>query len=86
MNELLYFIGGKVGLGKDESDYKSEIYCFNFDKMEFIMTDIYFTGNIDFIENLFHHCSDETAGNFMDSDGGVLATLPLMALKQIQHQ
>ena len=29
MNELLYFIGGKVGLGKDESDYKSEIYLFN---------------------------------------------------------
>ena len=86
MNGVLYFIGGKVGLGKEESDYKNEIYSYDFNKNEFIMTDIYFSGNLVFIENLFHHCSDDTAGNFIDSDGGVLATMPLITLQQLQEQ
>ena len=84
LNGMLYFIGGKIGLGNESSDYKSEIYCFNFDKLEFILTDIYFTGNLVFIENKFHHCSDDIAGNFVDNEGGVLATMPLDALQQMQ--
>jgi N-acetylneuraminic acid mutarotase len=36
-NNKLYFIGGKVGLGDDDSDYKSEIYSFKYENNETVL-------------------------------------------------
>ena len=33
-NNKLYYIRGKVGLGDDDSDYKSEIYSFKYENNE----------------------------------------------------
>ena len=82
-NNKLYFIGGKVGLGDDDSDYKSEIYSFKYENNEISNTEICFKGNLIFIENLFHHVSEENVGNFMNVDNGVLATMPMASLLQI---
>ena len=80
VNGELFFIGGKFGHGNEESDYKSEIYCFKFDRMEFILMEIYYKGSLIFIENQFHHCSKDTVGNFIDIDDGLLATMPVSSL------
>ena len=58
-NGKLYFIGGKIGLGNDESDYKNEIYTFSFNEMMFSSTNISFTGQLNFIENQFLFCNEE---------------------------
>jgi len=76
-NGKLYFIGGKIGLGNDESDYKNEIYTFSFNEMMFSSTNISFTGQLNFIENQFLFCNEENIGNFIDSDGGNLATISI---------
>ena len=74
-NGKLFFIGGKIGQGEDENDYKSEIYSFNFNDMKFVSTDIFFTGKLNFIENEFFHCNEENIGNFIDLNNGCLATI-----------
>ena len=78
----LFFLGGKLGLGDDQSDFKSEIYRFKFDTNEFLNTDICYNGKINFIENEFHHISDDNVGNFISVDNGVLATMPVSSLLQ----
>ena len=83
-NDKLYFIGGKYGLGDEDSDYKGDIYCFKFDRMEFILMEIYYQGNLHFIENQFHHCSTDTIGNFVDMNDGLLATMPVSALEKTE--
>ena len=85
VNDDLYFIGGKNGLGNDSSDYKSEIYCYHFDKNEFLNTDICYKGNLVFVENKFHHVSEENVGNFIDVDNGVLATMPISSIMQVNN-
>ena len=81
----LYFIGGKNGLGNGDTDYKSEIYCYHFDKNEFLNTDICYKGNLVFVENKFHHVSEENVGNFIDVDNGVLATMPISSIMQVNN-
>ena len=76
----LYFIGGKVGRGYAEFDYKNEIYIFNFDKMVFSSANISFAGQLNFIENEFHYCNNENIGNFTDLNDGCLATISLSSL------
>ena len=76
----LYFVGGKIGQGDDEDDYKSEIYKFDFDKMEFSTTNVYFSGQLNFIENKFHKCNNENIGNFIDLNEGCLATIAISQL------
>ena len=76
----LYFIGGKVGRGDTEFDYKNEIYTFNFDKMVFFSANISFAGQLNFIENEFHYCNNENIGNFTDLNDGCLATISLSSL------
>jgi len=78
----LFFLGGKLGLGDEQSDFKSEIYRFKFDTNEFLNTDICYNGKINFIENEFHHISDDNVGNFISVDNGVLATMPVSSLLQ----
>ena len=73
----LYFVGGKIGLGDDEDDYKGEIYRFDFDKMEFSASNVYFSGQLNFIENKFHRCNNENIGNFIDLNEGCLATIAI---------
>ena len=82
VKENLFFIGGKIGFGNEDSDYKTEIYCFKFDNNEMINTDISYTGHLLFIENLFHKISNETVGNFVNVDNGVLATMPIASILQ----
>ena len=78
----LFFLGGKIGVGDDQNDFKSEIYRFKFDTNEFLNTDICYNGKINFIENEFHHISDDNVGNFISVDNGVLATMPVSSLLQ----
>ena len=77
----LFFLGGKIGLGKEERDFKSEIYRFKFDNNEFFNTDLCYNGAISFIENEFHHISEENIGNFINIDNGILATMAVSSLK-----
>ena len=81
-NGILYFIGGKVGFGNDENNYTNEIFKFNFDKMQFSPTNVSFPGELNFIENQFHHCNGENIGNFVESNGGCLASVPLLSVIQ----
>ena len=87
VKDNLFFIGGKVGFGNNESDYKTEIYCFKFDTNELINTEISYTGQLLFIENLFHKISNETVGNFVSIDNnGVLATMPISSMLQVTDE
>ena len=79
-NGKLYFVGGKIGKGNDEDDYKSEIYCYDFDKMMFSATSVYYSGQLNFIENKFHRCNNENIGNFIDLNEGCLATISISSL------
>ena len=79
-NNEIYFIGGKLGHGNDESDYKNDVYIFSFDGMEFNSYENSLTGQLNFIENEFHHCGSESIGNFIDYDGGCLASIGLTNL------
>ena len=79
-NEKLYFVGGKTGKGNDDNDYKSEIYSFDFDRMAFSATNVYYTGQLNFIENKFHQCNNENIGNFIDLNEGCLATISISSL------
>jgi hypothetical protein len=76
----LFFIAGKHGLGNDETDYKSEIYRFKFDKNEFLNSELCYNGKITFIENEFHHISEFIISNFINVDDGILATLHVAIL------
>ena len=80
LNEKLYFVGGKVGQGNIESDYKNEIYSFNFDTMKFASTEVYFSGQLNFIESKFHYFNKDTIGNFIDLHDGLLATISISSL------
>ena len=80
LDGILYFVGGKIGQGNDDSDYKDEIYSFDFYKMEFLATSIGFSGQLDFIESQFHHCNEETIGNFIEVNDGCLATISVSSL------
>ena len=79
-NRKLYFVGGKIGKGNDETDYKSQICHFDFDSMAFYVDNIHYTGKFNFIENKFHQCNSENIGNFIDSNGGCLATISISSL------
>jgi hypothetical protein len=77
-NNEMYFIGGKIGLNDDVNDYKNEIFSFNFDKLEFNGTENNYNGQLNFIENKFHQCDEQTYGNFVDlKDDGCLATITI---------
>ena len=69
-----------MGQGNDESDYKVEIYSFDFDTMKFSSTDVYFSGQLNFIESKFHYCNSETIGNFIELNEGCLATIAISSL------
>ena len=77
---ILYFVGGKIGQGNEEDDYKGEIYKFDFDKMEFSSTSIFYSGELNFIENEFHRCNNENIGNFIELNEGCLATIAISQL------
>ena len=79
-NGKLFFIGGKMGHGKEDPDFKSEIYSFDFDKMQFSASDIYYNGQLNFIENEFHNCNNDNIGNFIEANEGCLATIAISAL------
>jgi len=76
----LFFIGGKIGLGNNENDYKSEIYNFSFKNMKFNNCEICFSEKLNFIENQFHHCNDDSVGNFICLNDGCLATISISSL------
>ena len=82
LNGNLFFIGGKFGKGNDDDDYKTEIYCFNFNKMQFSATDVYYSGQLSFIETQFHICNESNIGNFIDSNEGTLATIAISSLNE----
>ena len=77
VNREVYFLGGKVGFGNDKSDFKSEIYRFLFDSNQFLNSESYYNGLIEFVESEFHPISEENVGNFVLTDNGTLATLPI---------
>jgi hypothetical protein len=79
-NGKLYFIGGKVGKGLEEDDYKAEICRYDFDNVRFVSTEICYNGYLNFIENRFHHCNEDTIGNFIELNDGCLATIGVSAL------
>ena len=83
VKDKLFFIGGKYGHGNEEKDYKSKIYCYDFNKMEFIYMEIFYEGHLAFMESQFHHCSSLTIGNMIDIKDGLLATLPVSALSNM---
>jgi len=74
-NGELFFIGGKEGLGNNESDFKKDIYSFNFDGMILNPIEMCYGGPLSFIETEFHKCNEENIGNFIDLNGGSLATI-----------
>ena len=76
----LFFIGGKIGLGSNENDYKSEIYNFSFKNMKFNNCEICFSEKLNFIENQFHYCNDDSVGNFICLNDGCLATISISSL------
>ena len=78
--DILFFIGGKIGLEDNEKDYKSEIYNFSFDKMKFNNCEICFNEKLNFIENEFHYCNDDSVGNFICLNNGCLATINISSL------
>ena len=78
----IFFLGGKLGLGNEDSDFKTEIYRFKFDTNEFLNSELVYNGKITFIENEFHHISQDNVGNFINADNGTLATMPISSLLQ----
>ena len=78
--DALYFIGGKIGFGEDEEDYKNEFHKFSFNNMKFYDINVYFNGTLNFIENQLYFFNDSTFGNFIDLNDGCLATLELSSL------
>ena len=74
-NGELFFVGGKEGLGNNESDFKKDIYSFNFDGMILNPIEMCYGGPLSFIETEFHKCNEENIGNFIDLNGGSLATI-----------
>ena len=76
-NGELFFIGGKTGLGNGDIDFKKDIYVFNFDGMVFNPLEICYGGQLNFIETEFHKCNEENIGNFIDLNGGSLATIAI---------
>ena len=76
-NGELFFIGGKTGLGNNEIDYKKDIYIFNFDGMILNALEMCYGGPLSFIETEFHKCNEENIGNFIDLNGGSLATIAI---------
>jgi galactitol-specific phosphotransferase system IIB component len=76
-NGELFFIGGKMGLGNNESDFKKDIYVFNFDGMILNPLEMCYGGQLSFIETEFHKCNEENIGNFIDLNGGSLATIAI---------
>ena len=79
-NDNLYFIGGKIGKGNDESDYKSDIYCYDFNNLVFSAKNIFYNGYLVFIENSFHRCDNENIGNFIDLNEGCFTTISISSL------
>ena len=77
-----YFIGGKFCHRNDKYEYKTEIYNFSFNKMGFNNSRICFDGKLNFIENKFHLCSDDTFGNFICLNNGCLATISISLLSK----
>ena len=77
-NNEINFIGGKIGLDDDDKDYKNDIFSFNFETMEFNETGNSYAGQLNFIENKFHQCDEQTYGNFVDlKDDACLATITI---------
>ena len=76
-NGELFFIGGKMGLGNNENDFKKDIYVFNFDGMILSPLEMCYGGQLSFIETEFHKCNEENIGNFIDLNGGSLATIAI---------
>ena len=74
-NGELFFIGGKLGLGNNENDFKKDIYTFNFDGMILKPLEMCYGGPLSFVETEFHKCNEENIGNFIDLNGGSLATI-----------
>lgn len=74
-NGELFFIGGKLGLGNNENDFKKDIYTFNFDGMILNPLEMCYGGPLSFVETEFHKCNEENIGNFIDLNGGSLATI-----------
>lgn len=72
--DKLFFIGGKIGFEDNEKDYKREIYNFSFDKMKFNNCEICLSTKLNFIENHFHYCNDDSVGNFICLNNGWLVT------------
>ena len=85
-NGKLYFIGGKVGKGLEEEDYKAEICRYDFDNVRFVSTEICYNGYLNFIENRFHRCNEDTIGNFIELNDGCLATIGVSALLKSEEE
>ena len=66
-----------MGLGNNESDFKKDIYVFNFDGMILNPLEMCYGGQLSFIETEFHKCNEENIGNFIDLNGGSLATIAI---------
>ena len=76
----IIFVAGKIGLGNSDSDFRKEIFRFNFDNMEIAALDCYYPGNICFIESEFKHMENDNIGNFTNLNNGCLATLGISFL------
>lgn len=79
-NDELFFVGGKLGKGNEDFDYKYEIYHFNFDKKVLTSTNFSNVGQLNFIENQLHYFNSDSIGNFVDFNDGSLASINISSL------
>ena len=78
----LFFIGGKLEKGKNESDYKHKIYSYQPEINTFEDTNILFPGNANFIESQLFNFQEGNIGHMteVDENDAILVTIGLSYL------
>ena len=80
LDGVIYFIGGKYGLGNSKEDYKEEIFSYSIKDNKFNNINSYYSGNLVFISNQFINIGNDNAGNVIDLNGGSLTTISISSL------
>lgn len=78
-NDLI-FIGGKIGFNNTDSDFKHDIYYFDFNGNYFFNKQKSNKKNLNFIENKLHYLNNEIIGNFNTDEEGDFFSIKLSSL------
>ena len=79
-NNDLIFIGGKIGLNNNDSDFKHDVYYFDFKGNYFFNKKIYYNQKLNFIENKLHYINNKIIGNFNNDEDGTLISVQISSL------